>query len=265
MGARDRLELEFELAVDRLQLFVDRLQFLLAGFQFLGGRAVFLVDRLQLFVGGAQFLVRRVGLLAYRSQPRLGQLEFLGEASDRFVVGLTIRRHQRVVDRLALDEHDDGGARPGTRVLKHRLDLQMDPVRRAVETHEDRQAERRLSLLEHAVEGRAQLEPQLRPNQVDHVAAQRSARGHDGASGVLREMDHSVRFIDQHAGRSHQFDGAPVHGRFAQRHRRTHGAPELRRSSATHECRRPTPQWRRSPASARNRHHRCVQQQGSEG
>ena len=73
VGARDRLELQLQLAVDGLQLLVDRLQLFLAGLQLLGGRAVFLVDRLQLFVGGAQLLVGGLRFLAHRAQPRLRQ------------------------------------------------------------------------------------------------------------------------------------------------------------------------------------------------
>ncbi len=60
----------------------------------------------------------------------------------------------------------------------------MHAVRRSVEADQDRQAQRRLVLLEHAVQGGAQLEPQFGPYQIDHIAVQRPAGGLDVAAGV---------------------------------------------------------------------------------
>ena len=44
VGARNHVELEFQLAVHGLQLLVDRLQLLLAGLEFLRRRAILLID-----------------------------------------------------------------------------------------------------------------------------------------------------------------------------------------------------------------------------
>jgi hypothetical protein len=223
VGAGDRLELELELAVDRLKLFVDRLQLFLAGFELLGGRAILLVDRLQLFVGGAQFLVGRIGFLSHRAQTCLRELQLLGETPHRFVGRLLIEAHERFVDGLTLDEHDDGSARLPRFVLLDRLHQDVDAMRRTVEPYENGKAQRRLALLEDAIERRAQLEADLGPDEIDGIDAERASGGKNKASGVLGEVDDPVAFVDQDAGRGHLLDGAPVRGRFPERDSRAHG------------------------------------------
>ena len=78
--------------------------------------------------------------------------------------------------------------------------------------------------LEGAIERRAQLEAQFRPHQVDGVAAERPARGQQETAGMLGQMHHAMRFVDQDAGRRDLLDGAAMHRRLAQRDRRAHRA-----------------------------------------
>ena len=58
VGAHERVDLVFELVVDRRQLLVGGLQLLLARLQLLGRGLKLLVDRLELFVGRLELLVR---------------------------------------------------------------------------------------------------------------------------------------------------------------------------------------------------------------
>ena len=74
-----------------------------------------------------------------------------------------------------------------------RLDLEWTRMRRPVEPHQDRQAQRRLPELESPVQRRAQLEPQLRPHQVDHVAAERPAGRLQVAAGVIGQVHDPMR------------------------------------------------------------------------
>ncbi len=227
MGARDGVELQLQLAVDGLQLLVDRLQLLLAGLELLRGRAVLLVDRLELFVGGAQLLGGALRFLARGVQVLLRQLELRPQPAHDLVARRTaIGRGQRGVDRLAFEEQDHGALGLGILVAVDRRDAEMDPVRRAVEAHQHRPAQRRLALLEGAVQRRAQLEPQLASHEVHRIVAQRAARGLQIAPGIVGQVDHPVVAVHQHAGRRDLLDrgamkrGLVEHGARAERRRR---------------------------------------------
>src|SRR4051812_7404755 len=52
------------------------------------------------------------------------------------------------------------------------------------------------------MQGRAQLEPELWPDQIDDVAGQGTARGLQIAPGMVRHVQDPMRFVDQDAGRS---------------------------------------------------------------
>ena len=94
---------------------------------------------------------------------------------------------------------------------------------RAVEANRDRQAEPGLRAFEHPVQGRSQFEPELRPHQIDHIVAQRSAGRLQEAAGMIRHVQDPVRRIDQDAGRRDFFDGLAVQRGFIEQGGRGYG------------------------------------------
>src|SRR5262245_31561026 len=100
-------------------------------------------------------------------------------------------------------------------------------MRRTVEAHRNRQAQRGLSALEEAVQGRTQLESQLGSYEVDYVAAQGAAGRLQIAAGTFRQVDHPMRAVNQDTGRRDLLDDLAVQRGLIPRRRRTDWPPEV--------------------------------------
>src|SRR3954447_3008077 len=99
-------------------------------------------------------------------------------------------------------------------LLTGRFHLKIDAVRSAVELDEDGHGQRWLPTFEGLMQGGPEFEAQFGPDEVDDIARQRSADGLEVTPGVVREVQHSMHVIDDHAWRSGGLEGLPVEGHF---------------------------------------------------
>ncbi len=213
VGARHRVELELQLAVDGLQFLVDGLKFFLAGLELLRGGAVLLVDRLQLFIGGTELFIGRLGFFVCGPQARLGELELLLQLVYGFIDRLAgfARRCRDIIVHIALafDEEDERALRLDV-ALSDRPDLHMDAVRRAVEADIDSGAERLLTGVENAMQQATELKAQLLAHEVGDVGGKGAAGRLKITSRGVGQVQRAVALIHENARWRGEFEAFAV-------------------------------------------------------
>ena len=182
------VDLGLELVVDRLELLGHRLRLLLGGLELLGRAPELLVHRLKLLVLGPQLLPARLELLDGHLKLLPGLLELVGEHLDLArVLGRDGGRGRDVEER----DLDQAG----------RLDRRHPEPDGPVAAQPDRPRLDRPRLAARLEQGRLDGRPQLRHDQPDDALG-RVAAGHlEVRPDAVREVDHVVRRVDEHARR----------------------------------------------------------------